>query len=235
MMSEVLSPILQEAKHFWYIHYNVETSWYAFWLPFCFWMGCWSYAKITKKDFGRWAELHAVHHVGCIGLGSLSLYYDDDSVFNERNTILWTIPYFIVETIDSLLAGHILYTFHGMIVLVLALANYNIPLLRTLRMNSKASYIEASSILLPYVKQFRKKWLFGIWAAVYTMCRIIWIPFLMKDLLNNGMETSHPVAIGMSLFYCLNIHWYIKIVKIAIKGPAKKDDNDEIKNKNKRE
>jgi len=234
-MLEISSPILQEAKVFWHDHYNVETNWYAFWIPFSFWVGCWLYAKISKKDFGRWSELHALHHIGAITLASLSLYYDDDSVFNERNTILWSIPYFIIETLDTLLMGHFAYVLHGTICLVLGLANYNIPLLRLLRMNSKASYIETSSILLPYVKRHRKAWLFGVWAVIYTMCRIIWIPFMVKDLLNHGMEPSHPVFIGVSLFYCLNIYWYIKIIKIAIKGSGRNDENDGSKNKTKKE
>ena len=226
-MSEIMNPILQAAKALWHDHYNVETNWYAFWFPSALWVGCWLHAKfISKKDFARCWSLHTLHHVGAITLGSLSLYYDDDSVFNERNTILWSLPYFIVDIIDMLLMGHVLYVGHGVACLLLGLANYNLPLLRSLRMNSKATYIETSSILLYQVKRFRKPWLFGIFAVVYTLCRIIWIPFMVKDLLNHGMEYTSPVLICMGLFYCLNIHWYIKIVQIAVNGDGKKDNND---------
>jgi len=226
-MSYIISLILQRAKSLWLDHYNVETSWYAFWLPFSFWLGCWLYAKKTEKDFGRWATLHAVHNIGAMILGSISIYYNDDSIFNERVGQLWSLSYFIIETIDQLLQGHVLYIFHGVIALLLGLANYNIPLLRALRMNSKASYIEASSLVLPFAKRHRTAWLFLTFAAVYTVCRIIWVPLMIKDLLDNGMEISHPAVIGVCAFYCLNIHWYIKIIKITIKGsprPEKKED-----------
>lgn len=230
-MTEILSPILHKAKEFWYDSYNVETNWYALYTPLSFWVGCWLYAKISKKDFGRWSELHTVHHIGAITLASFSLYFDDDSIVNERTPILWSISYFVAETAESIVTGHFTYTLHGAICLGLGLANYNLPLLRSLRMNSRASYIETSSIVLPYVKRYREPWVFGIFALIYTMCRIIWIPFMMKHLLNNGMEHSHPVMIGVGLFYCLNIHWYIKIVKIAIKGSGNEGGKDETKSK----
>jgi len=97
-------------------------------------------------------------------------------------------------------------------------------------MNSKASYIETSSIILFQVKRYRKPWLFGVFAIVYTICRIVWMPVMVKDLRNHGMEWTHPVMIGLCLFYCLNIHWYIKIIKIAINGDGKKDDGDDNDN-----
>lgn len=234
-MSEITNHLIfQEAKAFWQDHYNVETNWYAFWFPMGLWAGCFLYAKLTsKKDFGRWWELHTLHHVGAISLGSLSLYYDDDSIFNERNTILWSLSYFIIDIIETLMTGHILYVGHGTACLLLGLANYNLPLLRTLRMNSQATYIETSSILLYQVKRYRKPWLFCIFAVVYTICRIIWMPFMAKDLFNHGMEYTNPVMVCLGLFYCLNIHWYIKIIKIAINGDGKKNsnDNDEAKKK----
>jgi len=233
-MSEFSSPILQAAKDFWVNQYNVETNWYSFWIPLTFWTGTWLYAKLSKKNFSKMEKIHLIHHVGAITLASLSLYFNDDSIVNERTTILWTSTYFIIDTIESLLMGHIAYILHGSFVLVLGYGNYNIPLLRSLRMNSKAQYIETSSLVLPYVKRYRKPWLFLIFALVFTMCRIIWVPFMMKDLLNNGMEASHPIFICVGLFYCLNIHWYIKIIKIAVKGSGKKED-DEKKSETKSE
>jgi len=59
------------------------------------------------------------------------------------------------------------------------------------------------------------------------------MPIMVKDLLHHGMEWTHPVMIGLCLFYCLNIHWYIKIIKIAINGDGKKDDNCDNNNNNK--
>ncbi len=194
------------------------------------------YAKIMKIDFLGWAALHQFHHYGAIVIGSLSLYYNDDSIISERVGILWSLGYFLVDIIETILKGHLTYIMHGVIAFALSLGNYNIPLLRSLRMNSKASFIETSSLVLPYVKKYRKPWLFGIFALVYTGCRMIWIPRMIKDLLDNGMKPSHPSVIGISLFYCLNIYWYIKIIKILIYGPGeKKEDKDDPESKEKDE
>jgi len=228
--------ILPTAREFWHDYYNADTNWYALYIPLSFWVTSWSYAKITKKDFFGWTALHLVHHVGAIVLASVSLYYDDNSIMNERVPILWSIAYFIVDTIDSTSRFHLAYSLHGAIALGLGLGNYNIPMLRQLRMNSKASYIETSSLLLPYVKRYRKPWLFFIFALVFTMCRIIWIPCILKALLDNGMKPTHPAVIGVSVFYCLNIYWYIKIIKIALKGSGKeKDGKDGTESKGKKE
>ena len=231
-----MTEISQIAKEFWQDYYNVDTNWYALYIPLCVWAGFWLYARIMKIDFFGWTSIHIFHHLGAIVIASLSLYYDDDSIINERVGILWSIGYFIVDTMEAILKRHLTYILHGAIALSLGLGNYNIPLLRSLRMNSKASYIETSSLILPSVKKYRQPWLFGIFALVYTMCRIIWIPRMIKDLLDNGMKPSHPSVIGVSIFYCLNIHWYIKIIKILIYGPGKKkgdnDEDPESKNKN---
>ncbi len=223
--------IFQIAIEFWQDSYIVETNWYALHIPLCFWVGVWLYARMMKIDYFGWTALHLVHHIGAIILASFCLYYNDDSIINERVGILWSIAYFIVDTIEAILKRHLTYSFHGAIALALGSGNYNTPLLRSLRMNSKASYIETSSLLLPYVKKYRKPWLFGIFALVYTMCRMILIPHMIKELLDNGMRPSHPSVIGVSIFYCLNIHWYIKIIKILIYGPAKRKKKDDKKDK----
>mmetsp|Transcript_623 Transcript_623/g.1480 ORF Transcript_623/g.1480 Transcript_623/m.1480 type:complete len:229 (-) Transcript_623:581-1267(-) len=226
------SPISQQLYYFWDNHYNDETQWWSFFLPMSFWTACWVRTKfITKSDFSRWWELHTFHHVIAITFASLSLYYNDDSIFNERNGILWSMSYFIIDIIECLSEGHILYVGHGLACVILGLANYNLPLHRSLRMNSKASYIETSSIVMYQVKRKREAWLFAIFAIVYTICRIIWIPIMAKDLLDNGMDLTHPVIMVLCLFYCLNIHWYIKIVKIAMEGDGRKDWKNEAKRK----
>ena len=229
--------ITEAAKTFWYEHYNAETSWWPLWFSATLWSGLWLYAKFASKsnnnnnngesggggggiDFSRWYAVHALHHAGAILLGSLSLHIDDDSVFNERICILWSLPYFFIDIVDSVLMGHALYTAHGVVCFGLGLANYNLPLLRSLRMNSKASYIETSSIILYQAKQRRETWLFATFAVTYTACRIIWIPCMANDLLKNGMEPNDPIIIALGLFYLLQIHWWIKIIRLLVKGKA---------------
>ena len=83
---------------FWYDYYNTETSWLPLLLPFCGWCGLWVYATVHGKAYGKWWQIQLIHHVGAILGGSLSLYYDDDTLFNERNSILWSTAYFNCKT-----------------------------------------------------------------------------------------------------------------------------------------
>ncbi|KAL3903540.1 MAG: hypothetical protein SGARI_005331 [Bacillariaceae sp.] len=191
------------------------------------WGSCWIYARVLgKKDHAKWYSLHTLHHVGAISQASLSLYYHNNAIFHERIPILWSMSYFVLDIIDCVYAGHLLYIAHGAVCLCLGIANYNVPLLKELRMNSKATYIETSSILLYQVKQNRKPWLFVIFAITYTCCRILWIPCMMKELLDNGMEYTNPI-------FVLLIHWWLKILKILITGGG--GDKEGSKDKDKKE
>jgi hypothetical protein len=204
----------------WVDHYNTPDSWLPLILPSLLWTSCWCYARLCKKwDFARWYSLHTFHHVGAIAVGSCSLYFNDDAVMRERIGILWSLPYFVVDIVDCVYTGHVLYIAHGLSCAILGLCNYNVPLLTLLRMNSRATFIEASSVLLYQVKQNRKPWLFFLFAVVYTACRIVWIPLMGKLLLENGMEPTHPIFLLLVAFYMLQIHWWIKIVAILIRGP----------------
>jgi hypothetical protein len=203
----------------WKEHYTSDDAWLPFALPFLMWTSCWIYARIFgKKDHAKWYSLHTLHHVGAILQASLSLHYNDNTIFHEQIPIFWSMGYFILDIVDCLYMGHILYTAHGLVCLLLGFANYNVPLLKELRMNSKATYIETSSILLYQVKQYRKPWLFVIFAITYTCCRILWIPCMMKELLDNGMEYTNVIFILLVLFYLLQIHWWVKILKILVSG-----------------
>ena len=199
-------------------------------IPSIMWFGCWAYYKYQGHDFARWYKLHTFHHIGAIVCGSISIFVDDDSIFNERIGILWSMPYFVVDILDCTLMGHFTYIAHGAICFGLGLCNYNIPLLRQLRMNSKASYIESSSIILYQVKQRRNAALFILFGVVYTLCRIVWIPIMANQLLEGGMDYYHPILIALFAFYLLQINWWIKIIKIALKGEAegsKKESKEE--------
>ncbi len=224
--------VSQLITSFWNV-YNSEGTPLPFILPFCFWISNWiNYRWIQRRDFSRWYKIHTLHHVTAIILGSLSLYFGDNAIFHERIGIFWSMPYFIVDILDCLYVGHVTYVVHGAVCLGLGLCNYNIPLLMSLRMNSKAVFIESSSILLYQVKQYRKPALFVAFAVNYTACRIIWIPIMGKQLLAEGLTWSHPIMIALTGFYFLQVHWWIKILKILLKGgdeTVNKTDEDQKK------
>lgn len=211
---------------FWFDVYNTDDSVWPFVVPAAIWMTCWLYYWRAGKEFAKWYELHTFHHVGAILFGSLSLFFNDNSVFNERIGILWSMPYFMIDILDCGLKGHLTYIAHGAICLGLGLCNYNIPLLRELRMNSKASYIESSSILLYQCKKYRNPTLFFAFGILYTLCRIVWIPFMGNQLVEAGMPYHHPILLGLLVFYGLQVWWWIKIIKIAVVGAKDEEKTD---------
>jgi hypothetical protein len=231
MQNNHWTPSIFESS-FWKYHYTSNDAILPFLFPCLLWTTCWIYARIIRKmDFAKWYNLHTLHHVGAITQASLSLYFQNDTIFHERIPILWSMSYFVVDIVDCLYVGHLLYIAHGVVCLCLGVANYNIPLLGSLRMNSKATYIETSSILLYQVKQYRKPWLFLVFAITYTCCRILWIPCMMKELLDNGMEYTHIIFVLLVLFYLLQVHWWIKILKILITGGGTDTKSQETKTK----
>jgi len=221
------SATVDVASKIWHA-YNAPDSALPFVVPLVFWTATWLYYRwLTKRDFAKFYAIHTLHHVVAILLGSISLYVDDNSIFHERIGILFSMPYFIVDILDCLSMGHFLYILHGAICLGLGLCNYHIPLLMQLRMNSKAVYIESSSILLYQVKQKRNATLFAAFALNYTLCRIVWIPIMGKQLWDHGLEWHHPIMLALMAFYGLQINWWIKILHIVIHGDGKKSNKNE--------
>jgi hypothetical protein len=211
-------------------NFTSEESWIPFLLSMSLWFSCWVYSKQQGKDYyARWQNIHALHHFGAIFFGSLSMYFDDDSIFNERIGILWSIPYFIIDILDCVVLLHFTYLIHGVICLGLGLGNYNMPLLRELRMNSKASFIESSTFVLHHAKRTRSPVIFFIFALVFTACRIVWIPLMMKELYEHQVQPYDWVFLALAAFYILQVYWWIKIIKILIHGRAPVDDQQTTK------
>lgn len=205
---------------FWTL-YNSDDSWLPFILPLLFWSSSWIYYRwILRKDYSKWYKILTLHHVVALTLAFLSLYWDDDAVFHERIGIFWSMPYFMIDILDCLYEGHLTYTLHGAISLGLGFCNYNIPLLLSLRMNSKAIFMESSSILLYQVKQNRNPALFALFAITFTLCRIVWIPVLGHQLLSAGLDWFDPILLVLGVFYGIQLHWWIKIIKILKDGAS---------------
>lgn len=204
--------------------FNAEDSWIPLILFFAVWLTTWVFYRVIRgNDFSRWHKIHALHHVVALIFGCTSLFVRDNSIFHERIGIFWSLCYFLVDIFESVLTGHPTYMLHGVVCFGLGLCNYNIPILLERRMNSKAAFIETSSILLQQVKQNRNPTLFVVFAMTYTVCRIIWIPVMGKELLDAGLAWTDPIIVALIFFYGLQVHWWIKILGILWTG-GKDDD-----------
>jgi hypothetical protein len=114
--------------------YKAEDSFLPLYVPLVVWSTAFLYNKLNKQEFHRNYVLHNLHNFGAILLGLVSMYYNDDSVFNERIPILWSIGYFVVDMVDCALRGDATYSLHAAFCLVLGVSNYTTPLCRELRM-----------------------------------------------------------------------------------------------------
>jgi hypothetical protein len=205
--------------------FNSEDSWLPFLIPLMIWTGTLVYCNLPSKtprpNWGDWLFVHELHNFIII-IGWISLYFDDDSIFNERIGILWSLSYFIVDFLYFMSKFDAPNTLHAALCLMLGFANYRIPLLRTLRMNSRAAQCELSTPFLHVSRETRKPLHFVLFAIAFTLCRMLYIPVaLIMPNRQRGMEWTHWVMVALVAFYGLNCFWYIKILRILITGGKK--------------
>jgi len=218
-------------------------------LPFYFTLSIFSASYIyclffnnEKKDrWNRWYIMHNFHNGGAILLGTLSILStkttspneESSSLFgiyvNERVSILWSLGYFIVDILDTVVRRDWTYMFHGVACFVLGLANYNTPILFRLKMNSKATYCDLSNPLMHLAKTTRNPVIFFAFACMFTVCRMLWLPYMYRQCLNEGMPWTHPALIMLAAFYGLNCVWYFKIVRILVNGLLGRVDDEKKK------
>jgi hypothetical protein len=172
----------------------------------------------TSRQWSDWHALHNIHNLGAVLLGMASLYFHHDAVLNERIVILWNLSYFCVDLVDTATRMDWPFVLHAVCCLGLGLLNYTTPLCRLLRMNSRAAQLELSSPFLHLSKQTREPWHFILFAVVFTLCRILWIPVMMKQLRDHGMEWTDVRLIMVAAFYGLNWYWYAQIIRLFVDG-----------------
>jgi len=209
--------------------FNSEESCLPFVVPLVVWVWSYLYCQFPAKNklltdlpWHEWHELHNIHNMGAIVLACISLYLQDDTVFNERVVILFNFSYFVVDLYDTGSRLDIPFVLHAIFCLLLGYINYTTPLARHLRMNSKAALLELSSPFLHVSKRTRVPWHFVLFALSFTLCRIVWIPVMMQQLLegdgNEKLEPTDIPIILVGLFYILNWFWYLKILRILFTG-----------------
>lgn len=211
--------------------YNAEDSLLPFFLPLTIWIGCFVYCYLPSEKerptFVKWTAMLNLHNNTAITLALLSIFINDDAIFNERIPILWSLGYFGVDLIDCLVRLDWEYSLHAIFCVVLGVSNYISPVCRVLRMNSKAQLCELSSPFLYLAKSTRKPLHFAIFALVFTLCRILWVPLMLYQVKRYGLEWTDYRVIFLALFYCLNVFWWFKIIRILVAGIQGKEVKEE--------
>ena len=68
----------------------------------------------------------------------------------------------------------------------------------------------------------------ALFAVVFTVCRIVWLPIMMKQMANAGLPWSDVRMMGVAAFYGLNWFWYAKILRILVRGVLGLSDTEEV-------
>jgi hypothetical protein len=212
--------------------FNAPDSWLPLTLPLLIWGRCFLYCYLPSSSskrpiFDKWQSLHNFHNCGGMLLAFMSIYFDSDSIFNERISILWSLGYFGVDLIDCIFRKDVEYTLHALFCVVLGVSNYVSPAQRELRMNSKALLCELSSPFLQLSKRTRNPLHFAVFALVFTLCRILWIPCMMYQVINYGLFWYDYRVVFLVGFYGLNVFWYFKILRIIVNGVRGKEEEKE--------
>mmetsp|Transcript_24767 Transcript_24767/g.51502 ORF Transcript_24767/g.51502 Transcript_24767/m.51502 type:complete len:237 (-) Transcript_24767:89-799(-) len=201
--------------------YNSDDTYWPLYLPLGLWISTYVYCLWTDTSpkgtaFQKWVALHNFHNIGAMVWATCSIQGFGN--VNERVPILWSLGYFVVDSIDCVVRRDVQYLFHAACCLILGLANYQIPILFRLKMNSKATYCEMSNPFMHLAKSTRNPVHFALFALVFTCCRIVWLPIMYRQCLDEGMAWNHPILIVLAGFYGLNLFWYVKILKILYQG-----------------
>jgi hypothetical protein len=205
-----------------------ESSHVPFYVFATFWLGVYLYGRfLLRRDFSKWHTVHNIHHVVAITLATLSLLSTTTTTngflrVREHIPIAFSLCYFVVDALDCMIRRDMEYLIHATICLILGMANYTQPTFFILKMNSKATYCELSTPFLHYSKQTRRPLHFILFAIVFTLCRIVWIPILYRQLLTESdgiiITYRHPMMIVLAGFYVLNVVWWMKILRIIYKA-----------------
>jgi hypothetical protein len=193
MVVALIEPILE--------HFIAEESLLPFFIPLLGWTSAFLFCEFTNREFGRWTPVHNTHHAVGLLFASLSLFFNDESIFAERNGIFWSLSYFVVDFVDCVRSGGVAYSFHAICCIFLGVSNYNTPAFYSLRMNSKALFLELSTPILYLSKKTKKPLHFALFALVFTLCRIVWLPIMMRQLIKEGFPWTDLRFLVIVAFY----------------------------------
>lgn len=165
-----------------------------------------------KHAFANNLVLHDFHAVVVCILASVSIFFNDETVFSEFITLSFTISYFIVDFTDCVIRRDIPFLIHALLSLVTSVGCGLNPIHRSYRSASRGALTEISTYSLHKWQSTKSKTDFIIFFALFTACRIVWIPYFIWNA--HGVSGfDYQVAGGICIFL-LNLFWWFKMISI---------------------
>ena len=183
-----------------------------------FWSVTWIATKVHDPDnkghFSDNGALLTFSNITGMTMAAMSLYFNDEKVFMEANSLFWFATYFIVDLLDCLYRRDVTFTIHALITLGLCGVNCT-PKFYNLRIASQGSFTELSSPLFWRWKKSKEKVDFQIFVFVFFMCRLVWVPIFVTRA-SKIVDLGQAAYYVTGAFYMLQLGFFSKSVKILM-------------------
>jgi hypothetical protein len=190
--------------------------------------------KHDKERFVKEFAWHDLHAIGLCFLSAASLFFDDDDKCPELVPILFTLSYFLVDVLDCIIRFDAPFLIHAVLSIGICVFAARDPMYLSLRAVSCGGLTELSSYPLHQWQRSNKKADFIKFAILFTLCRVLWIPYFLPGVYDK-VGFGIPVIAGTGLFL-LNFAWWFKILYILLNyeeraEQAVTDRDDAVSNK----
>ena len=159
-------------------------------------------------------KLSNIHCVPLCILALLSLQH----IVSESIPLCYSSSFFVVDIIDEgFINRDVMWTIHGVISLGLNLGTAMSPTHRNLRSVSKGYLVEGSTYPFNYWKRCKSYMSFAVFFGVFTVCRVIWVPYFLYDTYVNELDGETDLLLYLSVLFCLlNGAWYFKMCQMMV-------------------
>mmetsp|Transcript_25161 Transcript_25161/g.29124 ORF Transcript_25161/g.29124 Transcript_25161/m.29124 type:complete len:214 (+) Transcript_25161:121-762(+) len=177
-----------------------------------------SYNKNHLRDPNHFnsAIVSNIHSITGILIGSISLYFKDDSIFSEQTLLAWSKGYFIADLVDCVVRKDLMFTVHALIGSILIYACSVSPFYG-MRAASRGIAVEFSNPFYNRWRDTKTKSDFRNFLISFFLARIVYTPLFLNGLNVNGDLARFKVALIASIaFYILNFLWFLKAISMYI-------------------
>jgi len=183
---------------------------------FTFWSLTWIYFYHTSKGnihiWGNSAVISNLHSIPVCAFGILSII----GVFpNEYIPLTFSFSFFLVDLADCIIRRDAPFFVHAVISIgLIATATFHPshPLWQLTSL-SKGMLTEASTPFLNRWKATKTKKDFVIFFVMYTLFRIIWVPYFVYEIYD-AVGKVDAVCFVSAAYYALQAAWYTRMISM---------------------